>query len=68
MEQDEALPDREDEDGEIADAEDKKQYDISKIQEWPGFNVQLDDAFLHSFIDETDKYRVRKYYKFVKIL
>ena len=59
MDQDKSLGDHGDEEGEIADAEDKKQYDISKIQEWPGFNVKLDDAFLHSFNDETERYRVR---------
>ena len=59
VDQDKSLGDHGDEEGEIADAEDKKQYDISKIQEWPGFNVKLDDAFLHSFNDETERYRVR---------
>jgi len=60
VDQEKSLGDHGDEDGEIADAEDKKQYDISKIQEWPGFNVKLDDAFLHSFNDETERYRVKE--------
>ena len=28
------------EDGEIQDAEDKLEYDVDKLQEWPGFNVE----------------------------
>jgi len=57
--QEQALPDHGDEDGEIADAEDKKQYDISRIQEWPGFNVKLDEDFQKNFSDETERYRVK---------
>ncbi len=52
--QDETLPDQGDEDGEIADAEDKMQFDTSKLQEWPGFNVDYDTVFR----DESDRYRV----------
>ena len=46
-----ALPDHGDEDGEIAKPEDKKQYDMTKIQEWPEFNVDFDN---NVFNDETD--------------
>ena len=61
VDQEQSLPDHGDEDGEVVDADDKKQYDISKIQEWPGFNVQLDDDFQNVFSDETERYRVRTF-------
>ena len=54
VEQDKALPDHGDEDGEIS--ADKTQYDVDKIQEWPGFNIECD--FEHVFTDESDYYRV----------
>ena len=53
VEQDKALPDHGDEDGEISG--DKTQYDVDKIQEWPGFNIECD--FEHVFTDESDYYR-----------
>ena len=62
VDQEQSLPDHGDEDGEVVDADDKKQYDISKIQEWPGFNVQLDDDFQNVFSDETERYRVRHFF------
>lgn len=55
VQQDQALPDHGDEDGEIADTDDKKQYDTSKIHDWPGFNVDMDST---KFKDETQYYRV----------
>ena len=54
VEKDSILPDYGDEDGEIADSEDKKQYDVSKLQTWPGFNVEMSSEFK----DETSLYRV----------
>lgn len=54
VEQNKALPDNGDEEGEIADQQDKVQYDISKIHEWPGFNVPVGNGFR----DETKHYRV----------
>ena len=54
--QDQALPDAGDEDGEIADSDQKKQYDVSKLQDWPGFNVDFDTDL---YRDETDKFRAQ---------
>ena len=47
------LPDVDDEDGEIADAQEKLKYDFSKIQTWPGFNVEIDPKYK----DESQYYR-----------
>ena len=48
------LPDVDDEDGEIADAQEKLKYDFSKIQTWPGFNVEIDSKYK----DESQYYRL----------
>ena len=61
VDQEQSLPDHGDEDGEVVDADDKKQYDISKIQEWPGFNVQLDDDFQNVFSDEPNSDKTKVY-------
>lgn len=56
VDQNQALPDHGfDEDGEITENEDKVQYDVSKLQSWPGFNVEFDGEM---FTDETDYYGV----------
>ncbi len=48
-----ALPDLSDEEGEIADSTVKVAYDLSKIVEWPGFNVEPPA----DFVDETALHR-----------
>lgn len=56
VDQNQALPDHGyDEDGEIAEKEDKIQYDVSKLQTWPGFNVDFD---AETYTDETEYYGV----------
>ena len=47
------VPDVGDEDGEIADAQEKLRYDTEKLYEWPGFNAPLDS----NFEDQTKDYR-----------
>jgi len=47
------LSDPGNEEGEVRDERDKVEYDISKLVEWPGFNVHISKEYR----DETRKYR-----------
>ena len=49
--------DADDEDGEIADKEEKVQYDVERIVEWPGFNAPPPDGAR----DETHVYRCPRF-------
>ena len=42
-----------DEEGEVADQDDKVRYDVDKLAEWPGFNAPMPDGYR----DETRDYR-----------
>lgn len=45
--------DADDEEGEVADQDDKVRYDVDKLVEWPGFNMPMPDGYR----DETRDYR-----------
>ena len=45
--------DADDEEGEVADQEDKVRYDVDKLVEWPGFNMPMPEGYR----DETRDYR-----------
>jgi len=45
-----------DEEGEVMDVDDKVEYDISKLMDWPGFNSELP----RKYRDDTNRHRVRR--------
>ena len=48
MNKDTAMRDNKgEEDGEIEEAEDKVQYDMTKLHDWPGFNIPLEGDYSH---------------------